>query len=159
MGLKNLHRDSNYFQYGEENKINLSDWGKIISKFMENNFFPDDYKEFMMTYNGGIFLERIIKNSPVGFINCSQIFSIGEKYKYAVDSDNNIEFSKSEFGSNFLCIAEDSGGDCYVMDIGVQSNGCIYYWHHDRLFPDGERMHPIFNKFTDFVNSLEMDIA
>jgi hypothetical protein len=97
---------------------------------------PDDYKALILTYNGGRPLRRT-------FI---QIDAEGQPIErklrsfYAIKNgpdplENVLKSLRSQLHPDLVPFGEESGGDQFVLSVGSQDYGSVYYVAHEFYTP------------------------
>jgi cell wall assembly regulator SMI1 len=132
-----------------------------VSEF-ENNFrimLPQDYKEFMLTNNGGRpekewgfdFIETG-KTSPTSSLIC-EFLAICTRYNSIQNAYNNLVESK-EIPPGLLPIANDPGGNIILLSVAEEDYGKVCFGNHELEDPETAYivMSPIADSFTEFIN-------
>lgn len=115
---------------------------------------PNDYKEFMFKYNGGSFLECMIKNTLEGDLILNWVCSWDRDDEMSL----HVVLDHSELiKEGFLAFADDPGGNEFLLNLNEHSNGEVYYWSHDRNLVNGKNKILIANSFSDFLNRLDIE--
>ena len=116
-------------------KFDNTNIGEYIERFQSQNniILPDEYKIFLLKYNGGM--------TPKTKFNINKVSS-DIRYFYGlgnVDEDYNLQYlidKKDEFQSyleeKMLPIATNAFGDDIILSIGEKDRGSIYFRYHDR---------------------------
>ena len=128
-----------------------------FEKIIKGNL-PNDYKDFLMKYNGGqpqpnsfrFFSDRNDGSSVDQFLSLGR-----EKHSNLL---NYYENYKDRIPSGFIPIAHDAGGNLIIMELKSNSNR-IYFWDHEFEVDDGEtpnmdNVYYINQSFTKFINDL-----
>lgn len=146
-----------YFE-GLEDPITEKDILKFEKKFKVK--LPEDYKEFLLKYNGGIihadlFINKKRKRFNPLKIKQSTECGIGLMYDLEMvglrkkENDSLEELPKSIFqigytgSDNFLCIS-----------MSDKDFGCIYYATNGDPHDNYEYMYHLADNFTEFLNGL-----
>lgn len=145
-------------------KIYLDDIKKIEKKY--NIIFPNDYKKFLLEYNGGyvnfgifdgFLAENIYEKNQNGnipfFYSLDEISSqIIHEEKFLLEGDE-IEH-KILFSMNFFPIAHSSGYEAELLiGIGEENFGKIFYFERCSGGVEIEDIHYLCESFTDFINA------
>lgn len=142
-----------------KNGLNILDWQvSDLEKVISCNL-PEDYREFLITYNGGQPNPNVIDISDSDFI-CTDvqiIFGIEREIKTST-LEYNLSFMYeidgiSDFIANkkLLPIACDSGGNLYFLYIVNSEIAKVIYCdmqNYEYVFYD------VAESFTDFLNKL-----
>ena len=156
------------------NKIEFYDaneFGKLTSeKLMEFEQayklkLPDDYRLFLLTYNGGSpspevvdFIEHGKKQSDIVNYLCG--IHEGE---YWASLEWHMEMFKQRIPAGFIPFGYDPGGNLFLLGTNDENIGKVYFWDHENeaaLFdeePSFKNMSLITNSFTEFMNQLYSD--
>lgn len=113
--------------------------------------FPNDYKKFLLKFNGGI-VENTYFFYDDDAIVLNFILSIKQE-KLNLEEYIQDYTIKEIISSNFIPIAEDVFGNlvCLYISINQPDYGKAYFWSHE--FPeDGMRF--VANSFSEFFNGL-----
>ena len=150
---------------------------KILTQFEESlpKILPDDYREFLKQYNGGLMGEMNHAFYIQGIPEFTETQSGEECY---LDSFDSIKFDESEgvgdllsqykfyrnekvFPEYFFPIGSDVGGGLVILSLGDTDYGHIYYWDHEEgwdeagsLEPDYSHCYFVAKSFTEFIDSL-----
>lgn len=97
-------------------------------KFM----FPEEYKRFLLRYNGGKTPESSFKLNKI-YSNIDGFYGLGQAemyfhYDIFAKGGKLIEYINDEV----IPIATNCFGDYIVIGIGRSNNGKIYFYYHDR---------------------------
>ena len=121
---------------------------------------PDDYRDFLMTYNGGRPLpdrfEFMTENGP----SQSDI-----QFFLSID-DECIEYSVQEYLHRYheripelmAPIACDSFGNLVLLDVGAKAPGAVFFWDHERESMDDvtwDNIDFICDSFSSFLKMLK----
>lgn len=138
-----------------------NEFGKLriqdIVDFEEANDIklPEDYKQFLIEHNGGRPYPCI---SPVVKIDVQWIYGMVQEPYYA-SLFQHIAMFQGRIPSWYFPIANDSGGNLYLMSLYHENFGLIAFWDHEGE-TDGDadqyfdNMRTVANSFTEFLNEL-----
>jgi len=128
-----------------------------ISEFETHNNvkLPDDYKAFLIKNNGGRPNPSIV---PSVKSDIQWIYGMVEEPFFA-SIFQHIDMFQKRIPSWYFPIANDSGGNLYLMSLYHENYGLIAFWRHeeetegnaDQYF---DNMSIVANSFTDFLNQL-----
>ena len=125
----------------------------------KNIEIPDDYRNFLIQYNGGRPENDCIdfKDSHQGTM-LKSIFGF-TKDEYGSLEDANIMY-KERIPKNTIVIADDAGGNRIIMSISGDDYGKIYFWDHnmeadDEEEPDYSNLTLVADSFDEFINNLK----
>lgn len=118
---------------------------------------PDDYKKFLIEYNGGtskvryskFFVEELNQEIPLDVL-----FGIGVKRTF--DLGVCFEEFEEDLLPNSLIIGDDPGSGLIVLITDAENYG-VYYWDHSFYFPQSseeENTYKIAESFQDFIDGL-----
>ena len=122
---------------------------------------PEDYKRFLLEYNGGIPDKNIVsftENNRKTEDYIDLFFGFCDDDIYGI-FDNYCTFLK-RIPSNTIPIARDPGGNLFLMSIRGDDYGHIYFWDHEEEIyegqePDYSNMSLVAKSFTDLLNNLK----
>ena len=97
---------------------------------------PDEYKEHLLTYNGGQcspdvfdFIERGVKTSS----SVDWFLALYEgEYDNLRDYINIYKVYNKRLPTHIIPIAHDAGGNLICISCGIGDFGYIYFWDHER---------------------------
>ena len=132
---------------------------KVIESFIESKF-PQDYKEFLLKYNGGFPKKNIFNLNITSMLGN---FYIVNSLKNWTDFIEAYKIHKNRIPKEFITIGSDVGGNEILLGIKDKYRGKIYFWDHEEEVeddeePDFRNMTFLSNSFTEFVDSLVVDI-
>ena len=126
----------------------------IVDFEEENNIkLPEDYKQFLIEHNGGQPFPCI---SPISDVQW--IYGMVHEPNYA-SLFWHIDIFQRRIPGWYFPIANDSGGNLYLMSLYHENHGTIAFWDHegetegdaDQYF---DNMKFVANSFTEFLNQL-----
>ena len=128
-----------------------------ISQFEthNNSELPVDYKNFLIKYNGGRPNPNVV---PSVQSDVQWIYGMVDEPYYA-SIFQHIDIFQKRIPSWYFPIANDSGGNLYLMSLYHENYGLIAFWRHEEE-TDGvadqyfDNMSIVANSFTDFLNQL-----
>lgn len=107
--------------------------------------FPDDYKKFLINYNGFIvtspdYCDMPYDNVDNNFISFDGLFGINvNNENYDIEYINSDVVDELSFMSNVLVIGVDPGDNFYVLVTEGEKSG-VYYWDRTCLHSDDEKI-------------------
>ena len=118
--------------------------------------FPEDYKKFLLEYNGGIPEKTLIYFSNDGGI-IDLFFGFCDDDIYGLRKNNASYLNRKP--SNMMPIACDPGGNLFLMSIRGNDYGSIYFWDHEFEVEDDQEadysnLTFVAKSFTDLINNL-----
>lgn len=142
-------------EYGALNIKELQDFEK------ENSIeLPDDYRGFLIKFNGGTPLKPYLKEMDTiisnfyGIVEEPDWFSL---FDAIADYDGRIP-------EYYIPIADDSFGNILIMCLAEKNYGQIAFWDHEKETEkkDGgyyyyDNVTVIASSFTDLINKLEKE--
>ncbi|HUC81845.1 MAG TPA: SMI1/KNR4 family protein [Flavisolibacter sp.] len=138
-------------QFGKVNLTDIDDFEK------HNNVqLPDDYRQFLIHYNGGKPVPNI---EPTIRSDVQWIYGMVVEPYYA-SLFQHLETFSGRIPSWYMPIANDSGGNLYVMSLYAENHGTIAFWNHENEADEGEadeyfdNMKFVAGSFTEFLNNL-----
>ncbi|WP_082727964.1 SMI1/KNR4 family protein [Burkholderia mayonis] len=128
---------------------------------------PADYKVFLQQYNGGCFNEGYLQDTPLGPLIVSYFSTLAPSKNRHIPAQ--MENLDEYIPVGFVPIADDPGGNLYLLDCDRNSNrnGKVYFWNHEGAEPAEEptlisfnNITLLFDSFSEFVNALkDKDLA
>lgn len=119
---------------------------------------PDEYKSFLLKYNGGIpsprvFPVRGLQGDSHGLI--CLFLGVGHQVE-----TSNLGWDSREIGDipcDLLPIGRSDGGDLICMSTADQDYGAVYYWdiYNEQAANGRENAYWIVNSFSEFLEVLQ----
>ncbi|MGE6599596.1 SMI1/KNR4 family protein [Bacillus proteolyticus] len=129
---------------------------KDVENFeLEQNIkFPKEYKEFLLTFNGGYPQLSLFKISEEGesIVNVFYGLNISKSYD---ELSNAYESLGGEIPEGFISIGDDSGGNQICLGVNDEYYGKLYFGFHG--IEDNDEVSNMFflaNNFREFLNNL-----
>jgi len=138
-----------------------------IQKFGEliHATLPYDYRNFLLKYNGG-------KPEYYIFPENDNTYQLALDLLHGLNTNNNYSDLKWNYNTytdrimdSFIPIADEIGGDQFVLGVKGDFKGKVYLWDHneeldndkfqENILPDN--MYLLADSFTDFMEQLEED--
>jgi len=141
-------RDSNRF--GKLDLQTLSDFEKKHSLSL-----PDDYKNFLLEHNGGAPVPSA-NRTPETIVQW--IYGIHQGEDWA-SLEWHIEILDKRIPSKTLPIANDAGGNKFLLSLRPDTYGEIWFWDHENEAEDNaeeyfDNISKSANSLSDFINNL-----
>ena len=133
-----------------------------VLKSIENYLgfkFPDKYKIFLLSCNGGETKKKIFffqKDTLNGSILDRLFGVVSNEYESILIY---LKDYRTRIPDNFCPIGADPGGNLILISVKGPDYGKIYFWDHEMEVDEGEEpdysnLTLIADSFTDFINSL-----
>jgi hypothetical protein len=94
---------------------------------------PNDYREFLLTVNGGIPDKKLVTfTMKDGFKNgdiIDGILGIKSKKHLNLLMRNKLYFNRAP--SNMICITQNDGANLILLSIKGDDRGKVYFWDHN----------------------------
>jgi hypothetical protein len=125
----------------------------LIKTFeIKNNIkFTELYTKFLLENNGGYPEKSTFKISDVQGESVLNIF-------YGIDMYDNIsdylDIYEGRISTNFIPIADDSGGNVICLGIDKEYYEKIYFWDHENETEDMSNMYYLSSNIYEFVENL-----
>lgn len=148
------------------NNISKKRLQEIEKKY--NIVFPREYREHLLTYNGGTPVDNIVE-----FIEDGEPNETDFRYFFAVDTDEYDDLEKRIFyikveekrmPEHIFPFGEDSLGNQFCISFGSKDHGFVYFWDHEREVDysvsddsDYSNLYLIAKSFKEFVENLKPD--
>jgi hypothetical protein len=140
-------QDSNKFGSLDKNELKQFELKYGIS-------LPADYRAFLIENNGG---------DPFGYIepimqtDIQWIYGLHRGEYWASLYYIAEELLEGQIPNKLLPIANDSGGNFFVLSMREEDYSKLYFWdHEEELEEDRSKwfkiLHPVANSFTEFIN-------
>jgi len=122
---------------------------------------PDDYKRFLLTTNGGAPVNRAIdvkENGENSEWLVRYFFGLhdGEFWASLKKAIDTLEGRKPK---QFIPIANDYGGNNFLLDLSEKNFGKVSFWNHESEVEKGgnyyENIMPLFDSFSEFCSKLK----
>ncbi|MFD0991062.1 SMI1/KNR4 family protein [Mariniflexile jejuense] len=151
--------------------IKPNEFGKISSKaileFEKQIGFslPKNYSDFLKANNGG---QPKLDTITVNIEKENQLWSL--KYffglhnkEYWASMFSTLKSLKNRIPTEFLPIANDGGGNFYIINLSKENFGKIYFWNHNNESENsGNKFYgniiPLFDSFLELTESLIKDV-
>ncbi len=119
-----------------------------------NIVLPDEYKRFLLNYNGGMTPKTKFRINKVSS-DVRGFYGLGNADKYynfqkLIDNMNILE---DYIEDNMLPIATTVSGDDIVIGISKEENGCIFFKYHDR----GRKYIKLADTLCEFVSKCKSE--
>lgn len=119
---------------------------------------PDDYKQFLIEYNGGT---PQVRYSTFTVEALSEIIPLDVLYGLGIDSEMDLQDWNDEYRSdllsNSIIIGRDPGTGMVVLINDAEIKG-VFYWDHSLFFNQSneeENVYKIYDSFQEFINQLK----
>jgi len=125
---------------------------------------PEDYKQFLLKYNGGEPNKYLFKDKKLGTLVLNVFYGINIEDSYD-ELNNVIKTYKGRIHSSFIPIGDDPGGNQFVLGIKGKFKDKVYFWDHNTELENDEfsenvlpgNMYLLANSFDEFIGKLEED--
>jgi hypothetical protein len=136
----------------------------IALQEMTGSELPDDYSNFLKLYNGGkpkFDSLKIYKRKKEELWSFGYFFGIHNK-EYWASIFWAINSLENRIPNEFLPIADNSGGDYYVMNLSKEKFGQICIWNHNNESEKNgikyyKNLTFLFNSFSELIQNLTID--
>lgn len=159
--MRNLRGVKNFDMIEIKKSKNAFDKAALVNLETEYGFkFPQEYIEFLRTYNGGRPEGNIVKLPECEI----ESFLIDTFFGVNQDNNNNIVHQfrtlQGRIPKECIPIAYVEGGNVICMNLSSQKYGYIYLWDHELELAYGEaitvdNMYFIAETFTKFLKMIE----
>ncbi len=127
---------------------------------------PDSYVEFLSQSNGGSFRTNIVALPDLGDDTVlNYMFSTADT-GYNIVRDYNTLRAMDRIPVQALPIADDPGGNLFLLSVEPGSYGAVFFWDHEREPEDGgatvadfPNMSRLADDFAAFIGALKDDPA
>jgi hypothetical protein len=118
--------------------------------------FPQIYKEFLLLTNGGSPKKSILSKDEEYEVR--NFFGIIPDYSYGLLERKKMY--ENRIPNNMFPIANNSGGDLFLMSVKGPDYGKIYFWDHNWEAEEGQEpnysnLTLVADSFDEFINGLK----
>jgi cell wall assembly regulator SMI1 len=119
---------------------------------------PDDYREFLLTYNGGRPDHHVIREKATGDLGVNLFFGILGQEFFDIDAEQETMFDR--IFKHHVSIAIDDCGNRFCLSLGPSDFGSVYFWDHEEEADDDEdpserNLYLVADSFTGFWQRME----
>ncbi len=119
---------------------------------------PEDYKEFLLQYNGGSPRQP---NEVTSHSSASVRSFLGFNSESVRDLNKVTESYTGRIPKSTIPIAADESGNLIVMSLEEVRFGSVYFWDHeleveDEVLERSPNITPLANTFSEFFKKLEI---
>lgn len=120
--------------------------------------FPSDYREFLLTYNGGRPVPDVFDDVDGEEVSCVAVFlGIDPRHKDDIIAKRIVYLNR--IPDDLVPIGRDPCGNAICLGIGSERYGQVYFWDHEcEAEEDGsayyENVLCVAETFTDFLENL-----
>jgi hypothetical protein len=119
---------------------------------------PEDYKQFLITVNGGRPVERKFSFEENGrHTRAAVAWFFGDCDNANYGLRPNFKIYKGRIPDAFFPIATDSFGNLILLSSRSEDRGSVYFWDHekeDEDAPSSKNTYLVANSFSEFVQKL-----
>lgn len=146
-------------------ELNPPPSGEAAVKALEDTFsvvFPDDYRQFLLTINGGRPDPYIFDGGPAGECILNEFYAIGGQGGQVGDINEMAGLVDGRLPPKFVQIGEDPGGNLYLLATEGSGTTGVFFFDHEnepedpnipwRDFPNLQR---IADSFGELLVKLE----
>jgi cell wall assembly regulator SMI1 len=118
------------------------------------NKLPADYKEFLLTYNGGMPSKcRFLISEEQGYTSAELFYGLTDDKDYGLRRNYSLFRIYNDVHQTIIPIAEDAGGNRICIGLSGENNNKIYFWDHEQS--KGKNLFFICQGFSEFLKKLE----
>ncbi|MBA2937051.1 SMI1/KNR4 family protein [Paenibacillus sp. CGMCC 1.16610] len=129
---------------------------KYVERRYEVNF-PEDYREFLLQFNGGKPSKRRFASKDGKIISSLMLlFPLMEKEGKSV-VEHYLMFTKSgRLPVNIVPIGEDPLRNLICISVGSSDTGSVYYWNlnENEIGPSYKYLYLLSESFSEFIKGL-----
>jgi hypothetical protein len=134
----------------------------VVSLEAELGFrLPDDYREFLLQYNGGQPEATVFRWGSGSYMGSSvrYFYSVTEDFTFSLAYHYKIYALAGRIPKWTLPISPDAGGNLILLALGEAHPGKVFFWDHDieGLVADPaspEHLTLLADSFSEFCNRL-----
>lgn len=140
--------DSNRF--GKLSESGIADFEVKFSILL-----PTDYKDFLLEHNGGCPKPNTNRFPET---DVQWIYGI-HQYDYWANLIEHIDMFKERIPSDTIPIANDSGGNLFLLSLRNDSKGEVWFWNHEEEAEENgheylENITKVSDSFNSFIDNL-----
>jgi hypothetical protein len=146
-------------------ELNLPSMGEAGVSALENRLglvFPADYRNFLLTINGGRPDPYIFDGGPAGKCVLNEFYGIGDRPGLVGDMADMASLVEGRLPAKFAQIGEDPGGNLYLLATAGSGTTGVFFFDHENEPEDADipwskfpNMIRIADSFTDLLVLLE----
>jgi len=118
---------------------------------------PDDYRQFLLTSNGGRPEPRSFPVPGRGDALVNMLFGIrNARTRFDLAYELELATELDPLPPGFIVVGNDPGGSSLLLSTGGSDAGKVYFWDRAGLWvrDDGHNTFPVADSFAAFVASL-----
>jgi hypothetical protein len=125
--------------------------------------FPEDYKQFLIRYNGGRPDEGVFHISEEeGDSSFGFLYSVHRNSCRVNEIIHNVKNYKNRIPNTMIPIGGDSFGNQILLGVFGEDRNKIYFWDHEKEGIDGpedirDPLTKLADSFEDFINGLKAE--
>jgi cell wall assembly regulator SMI1 len=119
---------------------------------------PADYREFLLSHNGGRPEFHVIRTQDVGDLGVQLFYGLWDNENYDIVLANQV--MRGRWPRRFIAIAIDDFGNQFCLSLGEPDYGRVYFWNHEEEAEEDEEptefnLYPIADSFAEFWELVE----
>jgi hypothetical protein len=155
---KNWNEGERDWSYVSDPTSAIEDWERA-----NNLKLPEDYRQFMIRYNGGRVFPRLFKHRMEPLKAGLYVDETGETFLDLIFSWETVEahWQKRTYGEGVppghLVIGDSPGGIQVLMSVGPANSGTIVSWYHSNSrwgTEDNTKTYFLADSFAEFLRAL-----
>ena len=118
---------------------------------------PDDYKQFLLAYNGGRPEPNCFSVKDRGDALVNMLFGVRDSQtRFDLARELELATELDPLPDGFIAVGNDPGGNSLLLSTAGSDRGEVYFWDRSGLWvrEDGHNTFPVANSFTAFLESL-----
>lgn len=129
--------------------VNLNRLSELENQL--NKPLPEDYREYILKYNGGFLINTAFKIEKGEFSLIHNIYRLTNQHDF-FDLINSYKQYYDIYGENYIVIADDNVGNHILLGLKSTNYGQIYFAEHEQIFKK-EKINDSFIKFLEDCKS------
>ena len=122
-----------------------------------NVVFPDDYKQFMLTYNGANFGGNSFVCLNGMNLAMKTIYGLGISGYNDLNKRYGDQDCPKAYLKGILCIGQDACGSKIMLGMRGGDLGCVYFFEYESFLRPTTGFFKIANSFSELINGLVAD--
>lgn len=123
-----------------------------------NTSLPTEYREYLLTHNGGDFEKRVVLVPDEGHTRVHHMFGLHEGPEYRRLRKQRLLFGGG-IARDYLPICDDGVGNTFFLKLKGRNQGAVYFGDHEAIGGDKrvEHLQFVSGNFKEFVESMLSD--
>jgi hypothetical protein len=124
-------------------------------KIVESPINPDDYREFMLLYNGGNFTGNCFDSSSGINLALQKLYSLGKGGHTNLNAWFMVDDCPRAYLKGIIVIGSDGGGGKVMLAMRGTQSGTVYYLDDEELLRPPSGYVKIAGSFSELMDGLK----